>query len=219
MKNEYFILLVILIVVSLVVIAGSKIYGIFDGRRKRKKPEERALRLKEFGPQVPFHSLPNANVISKFTDSTGLRRFGFGDGVSGCFFRKGGLAMNLMEGNMGSIDFVTYDYEYSEGGGPGDYSRTFRGTAILLQSDQLVLPSFKWGPKGVQSGSPPKVRKLFELVSKDDLRGWTALASNTQLLLYWRSTVPAEKYQEFIEKALKIFQMFQSASQNLNEHA
>ena len=65
-----------------------------------------------------------------------------------------------------------------------------------------------------------KVHKLFELVvSMVDLSGWTALASNTQLLLYRKSMFPAEKYQEFIEKALKIFQMFQSASQNLNEHA
>ena len=74
-----------------------------------------------------------------------------------------------------------------------------------------------------------KARKLFRLVSIGDLRGWTVLASNTQLLLYQRSwmdgigvqqsMVPAKKYQEFMEKALKIFQMFQSASQNLNEHA
>ncbi len=64
-----------------------------------------------------------------------------------------------------------------------------------------------------------KVHKLFELVSIADLRGLTALASNTQLLLYRKSWVRAEKYQKFKEKALKIFQMFQSASQNLNEHA
>ncbi len=64
-----------------------------------------------------------------------------------------------------------------------------------------------------------KVHKLIEFVSKGDLRGWTALAFNTQLLLYQESWVRTEKYQEFIEKALKIFQMFQSASQNLNEHA
>ncbi len=64
-----------------------------------------------------------------------------------------------------------------------------------------------------------KVHKLFELVSIADLRGLTALGSNTQLLLYRESKVPAEEYQEFIEKALNIFQMFQSASENLNEHA
>ncbi len=64
-----------------------------------------------------------------------------------------------------------------------------------------------------------KIHKLFELVSIADLSGWTALASNTQLLLYQKSMVPVEKYQEFKEKALKIFQMFQFASQNLNEHA
>jgi predicted nucleic acid-binding protein len=64
-----------------------------------------------------------------------------------------------------------------------------------------------------------KALKLFGLLSIDDLRGWTALASNSQLLLYRMRTVPAEKYQEFMEKALDIFQMFQSASQNLNEHA
>jgi len=177
--------------------------------------------------------------------------------------------MNLMEGNMGSIDFVTYDYEYSEGGGPESGSRTFRGTAILLQSDQLVLPSFKWGSasldvwKRVRPGRPPKAKeeagskqcptcgsldvreramirgywcdhckkslnkmhkekahKLLGLVlSIDNLRGWAVLASNTQLLLYRKSRVRPEKYQEFIKKALKIFQMFQSASQNLNEHA
>ncbi len=190
---------------------------------------------------------------------------------------------------MGSIDFVTYDYEYTveKEGGPeiGSFDQTFRGTAILLQSDQLALPcfkwdrlgqqSFRWGWKRVQGGTPPKAkeeagskqcptcgswdvhggakvqhgrfgwcdhckkslykmneekaRKLFRLVSIDDLGGWTALASNTQLLLYQtlgmgslgfqKSMVPAEKYQEFIEKGLDIFQMFQSASQNLNEHA
>ncbi len=64
-----------------------------------------------------------------------------------------------------------------------------------------------------------KVQKLFALVSIADLSGWTALASNTQLLLYRESMVPVEKYQEFKEKALKIFHMFQSASEKLNEHA
>ncbi len=64
-----------------------------------------------------------------------------------------------------------------------------------------------------------KVHKLFKLVSIADLHGWTALASNTQLLLYRESWVPAEKYREFKEEALKIFHMFQSASQNLNDHA
>ena len=64
-----------------------------------------------------------------------------------------------------------------------------------------------------------KAHKLLGLVSIGDLRGWTVLASNTQLLLYRKSWVPVKKYQEFMEKALKIFQMFQSASQNLNEHA
>ncbi len=172
---------------------------------------------------------------------------------------------------MGSIDFVTFDYEYSEGGGGFVGSSTYRGTAILLQSDQLALPSFKWGRERVHPGTPPKAKeeagskqcptcgsldvyerakikiavigefgigefcphckkylykmneekahKLLGLVSIDDLSGWTALASNTQLLLYQKSTVPAEKYQEFMEEALKIFQMFQSAFQNLNEHA
>jgi hypothetical protein len=227
---------------------------------KRKK---RAVRLKEFGPQVPFHSLPNEDLISKFKDSTGIMRRGCGDDVSGCFFGSG--AMNLMDGNMGSIDFVTYDYEYSVCGGPESGNRTYRGTAILLQSDQLALPSFKLCGKVVQAGTPPKAKeeagskqcptcgswdvrggvmewggtsdwcdhckkflykmheekahKLPGLVSIDDLRGWSVLASNTQLLLYRESTVPAEKYQEFMEEALKIFQMFQSASQNLNEHA
>jgi hypothetical protein len=240
-------------------------------RRKLKKREKRAESLKEFGPQVPFHSLPNEDLIFKFTDSAGLMRSGCGDDVSGCFFHMG--AMNLMEGNMGSIDFVTFDYEYTEerGGPGGGWSTTYRGTAILLQSDQLALPSFKWRRKKVQPGTPPKAKeeagskqcptcgswdvrggamvehggignwcdhckkslykmneekghKLLGLVSIDDLRcreesGWTALASNTQLLLYQKSVVPVEKYQKFIEKALNIFQMFQSASQNLNEHA
>jgi hypothetical protein len=236
-----------------------------------RKLKERTESLKEFGPKLLFHSLPNENVISKFKEYTGVMQFD--DDVSKCVFW--GKATNLMEGNIGSIDFVTYDYEYSVSrAGPGGYHKTFRGTAILLRSDQLVLPSFKlgskftWGWKGVRPGLPPyaeaglkqcptcgsldvregpmieggdfgdwcfyckksfnkmceemheeKVHKLFALVSKDDLRGWSALASNTQLLLYLKSWVLAEKYQEFIEKALKIFQMFQSASQNLNEHA
>ncbi len=239
------------------------LWSIYRWRKFKKRP----ARLKEFGPQVPFHSLPNANVISKFMESTGLMRHGCGDDVSGCFFGMG--AMNLMEGNMGSIDFVTFDYEYSEGGsGPETFmpNPTYRGTAILLQSDQLALPSFKWDKLEVKPGTPPKTKeeagskqcptcgswdvrggamdewggtgdwcdhckkslykmneekglKLLGLVSIDDLRGWTALASNTQLLLYRKSMVPAEKYQEFMEEALKIFQMFQSAFQNLNEHA
>jgi hypothetical protein len=229
--------------------------------------------LKEFNPQIQFHSLPNENVISKFEESTGVMKFHNGDDVLKCFFE--GESMNFAQGNMGSIDYVTYDYEYSEGGGgpEGGFERTFRGTAILLQSDQLALPSFKWGSsrldvrKRVQPGIPPKasgfkqcptcgsldirrgaaievggigdwcehckkslykmdkekaeekIHKLFELVSIADLRGLTALAANTQLLLYRDSWVPAEKYQEFKEKALKIFQMFQSASENLNENA
>jgi hypothetical protein len=64
-----------------------------------------------------------------------------------------------------------------------------------------------------------KAHNLFELVSIADLRGWSGLASNTQLLLYRKSPVPAKKYQKFIEKALNIFQVFQSVSQNLKEHA
>jgi hypothetical protein len=182
--------------------------------------------------------------------------------------------MNLMTGNMGSIDFVAYDYEYTvdRSGPESSWSTTYRGTAILLRSDQLALPSFKWdqpfkwGWKRVQPGTPPKTKekagskqcptcgswdvrvgpmdeyggispwcdhckkslykmneekahKLLGLVSIGDLRGWTVLASNTQLLLYRKSMVPVKKYQEFMEKALKIFQMFKSASQNLNEHA
>ena len=175
--------------------------------------------------------------------------------------------MNLMEGNIGSIDFVTYDYEYSEGGGGGPgggSSRTFRGTAILLQSDQLALPSFEFRLESVQPGTPQKTKeeagfkqcptcgsldvrggttdeyggtgdwcdhckkslykmneekgfKLLGLVSIDDLRGWTALASNTQLLLYQKSTVPVEKYQEFMEEVLTIFQLLKSSYQSLNK--
>jgi hypothetical protein len=243
---------------------------------RRRKLKKRAESLKEFGPQVPFHSLPNANVISKFKDSTGIMRFGCDDAVFGCFLGSG--AYNLFEGNMGSIDFVTYDYKYTvERNGPENFmpDTTYRGTAILLQSDQLALPSFMWGQswrgrswtgrKIVQPGTPPKAKeeagskqcptcgswdvhggakvqhgrfgwcdhckkslykmneekahKLLGLVSIGDLRGWTVLASNTQLLLYRKSWVPVKKYQEFMEKALKIFQMFKSASQNLNEHA
>jgi tetratricopeptide (TPR) repeat protein len=263
--------------VFIVLIVGSIIWGIFSfvyRRRKLKKREKsrekRAVRLKEFGPQIPFHSFPNEDLISKFKDSTGIMRWSRHDAVFDCFLGRG--AMNLMEGNIGSIDFVTFEYEYDVEyrGGPMDISgsttSTYWGTAILLQSDQLALPSLSWGRQGIQPGAPPKAKeeagskqcptcgswdvrggamdewggtgdwcdhckkslykmyeekvlKLLGLVSIDDLRGWTALASNTQLLLYREKvTVPAEKYQEFMEKALKIFQMFQSASQNLNEH-
>ena len=73
--------------------------------------------------------------------------------------------------------------------------------------------------KSLYKMNEEKAHKLLGLVSIEDLRGWTVLASNTQLLLYRKSWVPVKKYQEFMEKALKIFQMFQSASQNLNEHA
>jgi hypothetical protein len=262
MRDEYWIFIV--------VIVGLIFWSIFSFIYRRRKSEKRAVSLKELGPQVPFHSLSNENVISKFKESTGLMRFGCGDDVSGCFF--GGGAMNLMEGNIGSIDFVTFDYEYTVGGDPeGYYRRTFRGTAILLQSDQLALPSFKWGRdfsghrKKVHPKTPPKAKeeagfkqcptcgswdvrggamvehggigdwcdhckkslykmneeKALKLLSKAyaDLRGWSVLASNTQLILYRESTVSAEKYQEFMEEALKIFQRFQSASQNLNEFA
>ena len=244
------------LILTIVFLVGSYIFKYINRSVNRKK---RAVRLKELGPQVPFHSLPNENVISKFEDSNGIMRVGSGDDVSRCFIRR--KAMNLMEGNIGSIDFATYEYEID------DYEyKTIRGTAIFLQSDQLSLPCFKCSRTGVQPGTPPEAKeeagfkkcptcgsfnvrggtmiegggigewcdlckkslykmneekalKLFGLLSIDDLRGWTALASNTQLLLYRMGTVPAEKYQEFMEKALEIFQMFQSASQNLNEHA
>jgi len=90
-----------------------------------------------------------------------------------------------------------------DGGGYGDYCEHCKKSLFKMYKEM----------------HEEKVHKLFALVSIDDIRGWTALASNTQLLLYRKSMVPAEKYQEFIEKALNIFQMFQSASQNLNEHA
>jgi hypothetical protein len=244
------------LILTVVFVVGYHIFNYIHRSLNRKK---RAVRLRELGPQVPLHSLPNENVISKFEDSNGIMRVGSGDDVSQCFF--GRKAMNLMEGNIGSIDFATYEYEIT------DYEYgIIRGTAILLQSDRLSLPCFKCSRTGVQPGTPPgakeeagfkqcptcgsfdvrggtmiegggigewcdvckkslykmneeKALKLFGLLSIDDLRGWTALASNSQLLLYRMRTVPAEKYQEFMEKALDIFQMFQSASQNLNEHA
>ena len=261
--NEHLILIVIIVVATII---WSILASIYSSRKLKKRAES----LKEFLPQQLIHSLPNENLISKFKKPTGVWEV-HSDHVLGCFFVSG--ATNLMEGNMGSIDFVTYDYKYSEerGAGPENIlpDKTFRGTAIFLQSDQLALPSFRWGPVGlrrtekIQPGKPPKkagfkqcptcgsldvrrgaefewgrfegwcdhckksiykmnkekVHNLFELVSIVDLRGLTVLASNTQLLLYRKSMVPAEKYQEFKEKALKIFHMFQSASQNLNEHA
>ena len=295
--NFYFIPIVIIVLIIIVAILVCFLVDIYESpklnrRLKRRieslkefnplfkfilelisrisKLKRRTESLKKFNPQIQFHSLPKSTIKPKFKKSTEYRQFG--DEVSECFFVGGS---NFTQGNMGSIDFVTYDYEYSKELGPGSGSSTFRGTAIFLQSDQLVLPSFKWDRKGVQPGTPPKAkeeagskqcptcgswdvhggakvqhghfgwcdhckkslykmneekaRKLFRLVSIGDLRGWTVLASNTQLLLYQRSwmdgvgvqqsMVPAKKYQEFMEKALKIFQMFQSASQNLNEHA
>jgi hypothetical protein len=179
-----------------------------------------------------------------------------------------------MEGNIGSIDFATFDYEKVVRGAGSATSLTFRGTAILLQSDQLALPYFKYGRgmdfrfcrEKVHPKTPPrakgeagfkqcptcgsldvrggamvehggygdycdcckkslykmneeKVRQLFEGLSLTDLRGWSALASNTQLLLYRIEPVAVEKYQEFMKEALKIFQLFQSSSQNLTEPA
>lgn len=263
MKNEY--------LIWLVLIGGSIIYAISWSIYRSRKREKRAASLKEFGPQVPFHSLPSEDLISKFKQSTGVMRFGGEEGLAECFFSRAG-ATSLMDGNIGSIDFVTFDYEYTV----GDWEtrqKTFRGTAILLQSDELALPSFKWGRdfsghrKKVHPKTPPKakeeagfkqcptcgsldvrggamvehggigdycdvckkslykmneekVRKLFEVFSLTDLRGWEVLASNTQLLLYREGVmVSGEKYQEFMEGALKIFQLFQSSSQNLNEHA
>ena len=73
--------------------------------------------------------------------------------------------------------------------------------------------------KSLYKMNEEETHKLFGLMSIDDLGGWRVLASNTQLLLYRESMVPAEKYQEFMEEALKIFEMFQSASQKLNERA
>ncbi len=90
-----------------------------------------------------------------------------------------------------------------EGGGFGDWCEHCKKSLYKMDKEK----------------AEEKIHKLFMLVSTRDLHGWTALASNTQLLLYRDSWVPAEQYQKFIEKALKIFQMFQSASQNLNEHA
>ncbi len=281
--NEHFMWIVIIVVI----IIGFILAFIYDSRKSKKRVES----LKEIGPQKLFHSFPNENLISKFREPTGVMQFIHSDDVYRCFLGSGAKilidgvyrgffgngAKNLIEGNIGSIDFVTYDYEYREGsGGPGGDSKTFRGTAIFLQSDQMVLPSFKWDRIGIQPGRPrrakqagfkqcptcgsldirrgaaiegggigdwcehckkslykmdeekahnlykmheEKVLKLFEFVSIADLSGLTALASNTQLLLYQKSMVPVEKYQKFIEKALKIFQMFQSASQNLNKHA
>ena len=141
--NEHFIWIVIIVVIII-----WRILAFIYSSRKLKK---RAENLKEFNPQKLFHSLPNENVISKFREPSGVIQLWHNDYVYGCFLGRG--AMNLTEGNMGSIDFVTYDYEYTFD------DKTFRGTAILLQSDQLVLPSFKWDRKGVQPGSPQKQKK------------------------------------------------------------
>ncbi len=104
--NEYFIWIIVIV---LIIIIGSILAYIYDSRKLKKRAES----LKEFLPQKLFHSLPNENLISKFKKPTGVWEV-HSDDVLGCFFGSG--ATNLNEGNMGSIDFVTYDYDYSEGG-------------------------------------------------------------------------------------------------------
>lgn len=71
--------------------------------------------------------------------------------------------------------------------------------------------------KSLYKSNEEKVRELFNLLSNTDLRGCDVLASNKQLLLDRGVTVDAEQYQEYMEGALKIFQLFQSASQNINK--
>jgi hypothetical protein len=267
MAPEYRIFIVVFIV-------GLIIYKIFKFLYRSHKRKKRTVHLKESGPQVPFHSLPHEDLISKFRQSIGIMRFCRDEWVTQCLFYGNGEVTNLMEGNIGSIDFVTFDYEKVIRGGRSGYNPTFRGTAILLQSDQLALPYFKYGRcmdsrfcrEKIHPKTPPrakeeagfkqcptcgsldvrggamvehggygdycdvckkslykmneeKVRQLFEGLSLTDLRGWSALASNTQLLLYRIKPVAAKKYQEFMEGALKIFQLFQSSSRNLTEPA
>jgi len=269
------------VLVSVIILIGMILVGILLRKRLPSYEKKRTESLKIFGPQVPLSSSPSKNSIPKFKESTGVMGLAFDEPLAGCLFGVNGLeygfpgisskrkATNIMEGNIGSIDFVTFDYSYSEEKehDPDPSS----GTAILFQSDQLSLPSFKWRSIGrpsrrsmeFQPKTPPraqeeagrkqcktcgnwdvrwamiedgglgdwcpnckksfckmneeKVLKLSKVMSYAYYPKWKALASNTQLLLYPEEGVDAEKYQEFMEEALKIFQLFQSGSQSLNE--
>jgi tetratricopeptide (TPR) repeat protein len=109
---------------------------------------ERTESLKKLGPQLPLSSSPSEDLISKFKESTGVMCLAFDEHIAGCIFGVKGLgystrkATNIMKGNIGSIDFVTFDYCYS--GEKETDPDIFWGTAILFQSDQLSLPCFKW---------------------------------------------------------------------------
>jgi hypothetical protein len=240
---------------------------------------KRTESLEKFGPQLPLLSSPSENATSKFKESTGVIALAVEEPVAGCFFDVQRLqdfldpstrrkATNIMEGTIGSIDFVTFDYTYTIGGAE-DYS--IQGTAMLFKSDQLNLPYFKWEPrlfgkvmkfqpqkpliakdevgrkqcmtcgnwgvrwamiedggmgdycphckKSFYKMNEEKVLKLSKVMSYANYPMWSALGSNTQLLLYRGGLefVAAEKYQEFMEEALMIFQLFQASSQSLKE--
>jgi hypothetical protein len=276
------------LLILLVFIGG--IIGFFRSIYRRSESEKREASLKSSGPQVQahsfpkedpisefkkFHSSPTEDLVSRFKQSTGVMRFVHEEDVAKCLFGKEG-ATNLMEGSIGSIDFVIFDYEYLGDEGLATHFHLAdpycRGTAVLLQSEQISLPTFKYGkdsrqrerfhPKpplkakekagskqcptcgnwGIRGGAmvehggigdwcdhckkslykmnEEEARKLLRVLPVSELRGWEILASNTQLLLYLDGVMVAvEKYEEFMEKALNIFRLFQSSSQNLNEDA
>jgi hypothetical protein len=92
--------------------------------------------------------LQEKNVISRFKKPTGIWAFSSDDIAAFCFFRGGSSSYRadaelLEEGNVDSIEFVIFDF-VSLFTDFGEYEGFGIGTAILLQSDNLNLPPFKW---------------------------------------------------------------------------
>lgn len=193
---------------------------LLSRRETTRRRRERAEGLKESGPQVPLFSSANGNLLSKFKDPTGVMRFAISYLQVGWLFRGG--AHNLMEGNIGPIDFITFDYEFTGGGGFESFERTktITGSAILLQSDQLRLPSFLWPEpskyreRKVEPLEPPKAKEKEGFIQCPTCGSWEVRGGATVEhggIGDWCDRCKKSLYKMNEEKVRKMFEVVSTA--------
>jgi hypothetical protein len=194
------------------VIVLSSIYGFYS-RRKRKED------LKEFGTGMGFFSSPKGDYPA--------------------FLKKIKWSGHLMQGNIDSAEVAIFDRVIISGGGEGGGSEElttvvlFESTQLSLPYF-LLRPEGILGKMGSAFGDPdidfeefPKfsrqyllrgteeqVRIVFNsnvLSYFDNDPGWTLEGFETQLLVYRNkeSAASKEEFQEFVQQARMIFQLFQ----------
>jgi hypothetical protein len=210
------------------VIVLSSIYGFYS-RRKRKED------LKEFGTGMGFFSSPKGDYPAFLKKIKWSGLFG-GSGLVKASPRN---VRYLMQGNIDSAEVAIFDRVIISGGGEGGGSEElttvvlFESTQLSLPYF-LLRPEGILGKMGSAFGDPdidfeefPKfsrqyllrgteeqVRIVFNsnvLSYFDNDPGWTLEGFETQLLVYRNkeSAASKEEFQEFVQQARMIFQLFQ----------